>query len=87
MTAIVCPIFSKINIKSEFTNQFILQDRKIMYIGDNGLWTQIIFKQEIGYKKKEVGFKIVNSRKNNIVAGITVPGQVGYRSSINAGKG
>jgi hypothetical protein len=58
-----------------------------MYIGDNGLWTQIIFKQEIGYKKVEVGFKIANSRKNNIVAGITVHGQIGYRSSIHAGKG
>ena len=33
LTSIVCPIFNKININSEYTNMFILQDRKIMYIG------------------------------------------------------
>lgn len=44
LAAIVCPIFSKLNITSDYTNQFILQDRKIMYAGDSGAWTQILFK-------------------------------------------
>lgn len=44
LSNILCPVFAKINILSEFTNQFILQDRKIMYIGESSQWTQISFK-------------------------------------------
>ncbi len=44
LSSIVCPIFTKINVNSSFTNQFILHDRKIMYIGESGYWTQILFK-------------------------------------------
>lgn len=52
LSAIVCPIFAKINISSPFTSQFILQDRKIMYIGESGSWTQILFKNELSSYKK-----------------------------------
>jgi hypothetical protein len=44
LSNIVCPIFTKINIMSEWTTQFILQDKKVMYTGDAGIWTQILFK-------------------------------------------
>lgn len=44
LASITCPIFAKLNTDSEYTSQFILQDRKIMYIGDSGTWTQILMR-------------------------------------------
>lgn len=88
LSTIICPIFAKINISSEYTDKFILQDRKIVYIGESAVWTQILFRNcIIGNKKYEFCFKIINSKKCNVVAGITMASQVIFRSSLYANKG
>ena len=33
LTQMVCPMLNRLNLNTEFVEKFILQDRKIMYVG------------------------------------------------------
>ena len=88
LTKILCPLLTIINIREEFIDKFILQDRKIVYVGEPGVWTQVIFKELISpHKKYEFTCKILNSKKNNIIIGVTNPKNNYGRSSMKKEKG
>ena len=60
----------------------------MVYVGEPGVWTQIIFKELISsHKKYEFTCKILNTKKNNIIIGVTNPKNNYGRSSMKKEKG